>query len=82
MVRTQVQLREEQAEALKKLASKRGVSLAALIRAGVDEVLESAGEVTAEERRLRAMEASGRFQSGEGDLSARHDDHLADTFGS
>ncbi len=32
------------------------------------------------ERRRRAIEAAGRFHSGERDTSARHDEVLADAF--
>lgn len=82
MVRTQIQLTEEQAKALKKLASRKHVSLAALVRAGVDEVLRSAGEITAGERRRRAVKVAGKYHSGRRDLSTRHDEHLAEALGS
>ncbi len=40
MIRTQIQLSEEQARTLKKLAAKEGKSVAELIRASVDILLE------------------------------------------
>lgn len=82
MVRTQIQLTEEQARALKRLASRKHVSLAALVRAGVDEVLRSEGAITDTERRRRAVKAAGRFRSGRRDLSERHDEQLVESFGS
>ena len=82
MVRTQIQLTEEQMKSLKKLAGERHVSLAELIRQGVDAVLRSSGAITIEERRRRAIAAAGRFRSGRRDLSAKHDQHLAEAFGS
>lgn len=82
MVRTQIQLTEEQARALKRLARRKHVSLAALVRAGVDEVLRSEGAITDAERRRRAVKAAGRFRSGRRDLSERHDEQLAESFGS
>ena len=82
MVRTQIQLTEEQAKSLKKLAGKRHASLASLIREGVDMVLESSGAVSDEERRRRALAAAGKFRSGKRDLSTKHDKYLDETFDS
>ncbi len=82
MVRTQIQLTERQAKALKILAVKEHVSLATLVRRGVDVVLESSGEITDSERRKRAILAAGKFRSGRSDLSAEHDKHIAEAFGS
>lgn len=80
MVRTQIQLTEEQVKSLKRLANKLNVSLAELIRGGVDTVLRSSGEVTDKERKQRAIAAAGRFRSGKRDLSAMHDAYLAEAF--
>lgn len=77
MVRTQIQLTEEQARRLKAIASERSVSMATLIREGVEHVLES------DERRLRRermISHIGGFHSGRGDISERHDDYLAEAF--
>ena len=48
MVRTQIQLTEEQVNSLKRLANKLHVSLAELVREGVDTILRTSGEVTGE----------------------------------
>ena len=77
MIRTQIQLTEQQTAALKRLAAKRGVSMAELIRQGVDIVLRAGGGAGPEEQRRRAMSAAGRFRSGRSDLSAKHDEHFA-----
>lgn len=82
MVRTQVQLTEKQITALKKLASKRRVSIAELVRQGVDSVLESDIEASDEERRQRALSVVGKFKSGRKDLSTNHDKYLAESFDS
>jgi hypothetical protein len=79
MVRTQIQLTEEQAAKLKKMAADRHVSLAELIRQGVEIVLRS-GAVSEEEKRERAVAAAGRFRSGEHDVSSRHDEYLAEAY--
>lgn len=81
MVRTQIQLTEEQSRALKQMAVQRGRSVAELIRQGVDNVIRSQGTIDAEERRRRAIAAAGRFRSGQADLSVEHDRHLAEVYG-
>ncbi|MDI6906369.1 MAG: ribbon-helix-helix protein, CopG family [Thermoanaerobacterales bacterium] len=80
MLRTQVQLTEQQFAALKAMAAAEGVSMAELIRRGVDLVLRSPGPVDREVRVRRAVAAAGRFRSGLGDLAARHDDYLIEAF--
>ena len=59
MVRTQIQLTEEQVNSLKRLANKLHVSLAELVRQGVDTVLRSSRETSGEERKRRAISAAG-----------------------
>ncbi len=78
MVRTQIQLTEEQARALKELAALRQVSMAELIRQGVDTVIRSATAVDEAARIQRAIEAAGKFRSGKKDVSEHHDDYLAE----
>jgi hypothetical protein len=80
MVRTQVQLTERQAKALKKLALSRHLSIAELIRQAVDTMIRSNIVVDAEERRKRALDAAGRFRSGLRDLSTEHDKYLEEAF--
>lgn len=77
MVRTQIQLTESQARALKALSATRKVSMAELIRLSIDELIRTSAGVDEEERRRRAVAAAGRFHSSEGDLSVNHDRYLA-----
>jgi hypothetical protein len=77
MVRTQIQLTQEQYEKLKRIAAERGVSTASLIRTGVDHVLRTYSTVDREELKRRALAASGSWRSGVSDLSTRHDEYLA-----
>lgn len=79
MVRTQIQLTEEQARALKKLSAASGLSVAELVRRGVDRLLESPGTVD-RERRWRSMRVVGRFRSGLSDVSVEHDKYLAEAY--
>lgn len=76
MVRTQIQLTEEQSRALKRMASAWGVSVAQLIRDSVNALIRSSPTIDTEERRRRALAAAGRFHSGKADLSTHHDQYL------
>jgi hypothetical protein len=80
MVRTQVQLSKPQWQALKRLAAERGVSLAEMVRQGVDAVLNECGESEEREVRQRARLAAGALHGGPGDLARRHDDYLAEAY--
>lgn len=80
MVRTQIQLTEEQASALRALAAAEGCSMAELIRGSVDRLLRQRGRYNREELRRRAKEAAGRFRSDLGDLAAEHDRYLDEAF--
>lgn len=77
MVRTQVQLTGDQMRTLKRLAGERGLSVAELVRQGVDLLVKSAGVSDQEEQHRRALAAVGRFRSGLGDLAIEHDRYLA-----
>lgn len=76
MVRTQVQLTDDQMRTLKRLAAERGLSIAELVRQGVDLLVKHAGLGDQEEQRRRALAATGRFRSGLGDLAIEHDRYL------
>ncbi len=81
MVRTQIQLTEQQAAMLRRLAAQRGVSMAELIRQSIDGLLRKTGERAPEELRQRAAKVTGRFRSGTRDGAVRHDDYLSEAFG-
>jgi hypothetical protein len=78
VIRTQIQITEEQAQKLKALAARQHLSMAELIRRGVDKLLEHS--IDPDEQRRKAIAAAGRFRSGQGDVSTRHDDHLAEAY--
>jgi len=81
VLRTQIQLTEEQARALKELAHREGKSVAELTRQAIDYWLQIVGSVSVEERHRRALAAVGRFRSGRTDISKRHDEYLAEAYG-
>ena len=78
VIRTQIQLTEQQARELKALAAEQGISLAELIRRRVSE----RGRVTvdAKARKQRFLALAGRYHSGLSDVSSEHDRHLAQAF--
>jgi predicted component of type VI protein secretion system len=80
MVRTQIQLTEEQARGLKDLAAVEGVSMACLIRRSVDTLLNGARGLSRAERKRRALAAVGMFKSGVPDLGTNHDKYLVEAY--
>ena len=91
MIRTMIQLTEEQMQALKALAKERKTSVAKLVRESVAQYVATAPkEQTREEKRQRALEfirkiESGEIQShdieGKTDVSVNHDKYLAEIYG-
>jgi hypothetical protein len=84
MIRTQIQLTERQMNALKILAQKRKVSVAELIRQGVDLIISGPEPISDEERIRRALSIVGKYSDKDGatDVSVNHDKYLADIYGS
>jgi len=77
MVRTQIQLTEEQVKALRKIAITSHLSVAECIRRAVDRMIKSSDTVDPDERLKRALEVVGKFSSGKRDISRKHDKYLA-----
>lgn len=75
MVRTQVQLDDEQFEQLKRLASAEGVSMAELIRRGVEAIL-SRSDRGARHRDFLAALGTMRGANVPSDLAVNHDKYL------
>ena len=80
MIRTQIQLQEDQINALKKIAAEKQISLAELIRKAVDTVIKSGAVPDYEERRKRAIDIAGKFHSGKNDIALRHDEYLSEAY--
>lgn len=81
MVRTQIQLTEEQVAVLKRMAVVQHVSMAEIIRKAVDLIARTGTVPDANIQRQRAAAAAGRFHSGCGDLAQHHDRYLAEAYG-
>lgn len=80
MVRTQIQISEEQSNGLKRLARKQRISVAEVIRRSVDRTLREDYVPSQDEIWDRALKAVGAFRSGSTDVARRHDDYLADAY--
>jgi hypothetical protein len=78
MVRTQISLTEGQMRRLRAEARRRRVPIAAIVRDAVDRAVPAD---PGDRRALfqRAISAVGRFDSGSGDVSARHDEIAGDS---
>jgi hypothetical protein len=74
MVRFQIQLTEEQSRRLKAAAARQGVSVAELVRRGVDAALARESAPPIEELYRRAIQAAGRFHSSRRDVSRKHNE--------
>ena len=73
MIRTQISLTPDQMRRLRAEARRRRLPIAQVVREAVDRAVSpDQGERGA--RFQRALSAVGRFDSGTGDLAARHDE--------
>jgi hypothetical protein len=72
MIRTQVQLTEEQAQVLRQAAAAEHISMAEVIRRAIDEWRSRRGSAPPAELRRRAL-AVPSFDMGADDVAERHD---------
>lgn len=81
MVRTQVQLSEDDLAELRRLAAEEGVSVSALVRRGVRQILDGKRRPSRDELWARARAVAGKYRSGKTDVAQRHDDYLTEAYG-
>ena len=79
MVRTQIQLTDEQARKLKQLAAGEGHSVVRLLCMRGGALVAAVPLLDSEESRLRALSIVGRFD-GPPDLAAEHDRYLEEAY--
>jgi len=65
--------------ALRNKAAQRNVSISSVVREDVDDRGAASAKPSREELIRRSLAAMGRFHSGTGDVSARHDEYFADS---
>lgn len=80
MVRTQIQLTEEQAQRLKRYAADQGVSIAEVIRRSIDAYARSDYQRDTDQQRQRALAVIGKYASDINDVSDDHDRYLAEAY--
>jgi predicted transcriptional regulator len=81
MVRTQVQLTDEQASLLKEMAHESNESIAAIIRKALDQffIKQKPNRRTAYRQALAVI---GKYKAGVHDISIEHDRYLDEEYGS
>ena len=75
MIRTQIQLEEEDFEELRREAARSGCSISAYVRRSVQTALASGRR---EGAYRQAAELAGKYRSGLNDLAVNHDEYLSD----
>lgn len=81
MVRTQIQITDEQAIILKHLAATEGVSMAMLIRHSIDQYVQQRGDGSLAARKQRALAIVGKYASQNSDVGQEHDRYLTALYG-
>jgi hypothetical protein len=79
VIRTQIQLTEEQEAKVKRLAAERDVSMAEVIRGAID-LLPDRDDRAERFARALAVAGVGRDVEGKTDVAERHDEYLADIY--
>jgi hypothetical protein len=80
MVRTQIQITEQQAVRLRQLAEVQEVSIAELIRRAIDHLLASVNPLPDTEQRRLALAFLGQFPDDAADVAENHDKYLAEIY--
>ena len=80
MQRTQVQFTETQLDALKAQAAELDVSVSEIVRRAVESWLGHVGAPDPDDVRRRALEAAGRYGSGEENIAREHDRYLPEAY--
>ena len=81
MVRTQIQLQEQQVRNIRKVIAKEHISMAHFIRRSIDVAIqEHSQSLRTDARREKALAAVGCLRDPAADLAANHDQYLAEAF--
>ena len=67
-------------ETLKRMAIRQQISMAALIRQAIDQMLYHGPDKERQANFAKALNAAGKFHSGQHDLSVNHDQYLSEAF--
>ncbi|MHB1457395.1 MAG: CopG family transcriptional regulator [Armatimonadota bacterium] len=80
MVRTQIQLTSEQSRKLKRIAERKGISVAEVIRRSIDIAMISEEIPDRDEMKKRARSVFGKYSDIVTDVSENHDSYLSEAF--
>ena len=82
MIRTQIQLTEEQHRFLQEKAAEYNVSMAEMVRRSVELLAQQEGKPSREELKRRALSIVGKYKDlyGATDVSINHDKYLAEIY--
>jgi len=80
MIRTQIQLTNEQYEALKNISKHNNISMSEILRKSLDNTIDLYYDAKTDNRINRAKELAGKFGSGQKDLSVNHDYYLTEVY--
>jgi len=80
MIRTQIQLTEEQHKFLREKAAEYNISMAELVRQGVDLLAQQQPDREELIRRAKALAGIARDIEGATDVSINHDKYLAEIY--
>jgi hypothetical protein len=81
MLRTQIQLTEDQARKLKEISLSSNESVASLIRNAIDRFLLT-GKPNRAARYRQALSLAGKYEAEQPDIAENHDRYLDEAFGS
>ena len=79
MIRTQIQLTEQQYDKIKELARQQQISVASIVRTAVDQLLVS-GKPSRDMLYGNAVKVIGKYRAGQPDISVHHDRYLGEDF--
>ena len=81
MVRTQIQLTEDQAQMLRELSLAGNESVAALIRKAIDRFLVTGTGIPNRAAQYRqALSLAGKYETAQPDIAVEHDRYLDEAF--
>ncbi len=79
MIRTQIQFEEEQYQKIKELANQQKVSIAAVVRRAVEQLLMTRKPGRSSLYR-EALKISGKYKADHNDISTSHDKYLEEAY--
>lgn len=77
----QIELSDEQAQSLERIAVRKGQSVPELILTSVASLLRDEASANREAVKRRALSAIGRHSAGPADLATQHDKYLEEAYG-